>query len=256
MFDRFTASKKRAGGKRILAIGSVLLHLFLGALLIAMGFWEISEIGRPNRGVAMATTTMPASSGGAEKPAGKKVERAKKLVRESRQPSDRPKEDVKTGSDSDATGTEGDGGDPNATGDGLPGGPGSLGTELCLDPSRCGGDMPSVPKAKDPTPEAKLLPPTVLGELRRVAGDPQIQPPTSTQNAMRQANEHRALAVVKMCLDTQGQVSRAGLVKSSGYGEYDAKLLSKMRNWRYHPYRAAGVSIAICTHVTFIYKQD
>lgn len=255
MFDRFTATKKRAGGKRILAIGSALLHLLLGGLLVAMGFWEISEIGRPNRGVAMASTSMPAFSGGAEKPAGKKVERARKLVRESRQPSERPQEDSKTGSDSDAPGEAGEGGDPDATGDGQPG-PGSLGTELCLDPSRCGVDMPSIPKAKDPTPEAKLLPPTVLIELKRVAGDSQIQPPTSTQNAMRQRNEDRALAVVKMCLDTQGQVSRAGLVKSSGYSEYDAKLLSKMRSWRYRPYRAAGVSIAICTHVTFIYKQQ
>jgi TonB family protein len=255
MFDRFTTSKNRRGGKRSLAIGSVLLHLALGAALIAMGFWEISEIGRPNRGVAMASTTFSSSSGATEKPAGKRVERAKKLVRDTRQPSDRPDEEVKTsGSDSAAQGSDGEGGDPNATGEGPPG-PGTLG-ELCLDLSTCTGATPTVPKVKDPTPEVKLLPATVLSELQRVAGDPQIQPPTSTQNAMRQANQVRAVAVVKMCLDRQGSVNRASIVKSSEYADYDAKLLSNIRRWRYQPYRAGGVAIAICTHVTFIYKQE
>lgn len=256
MFDRFTASKKKPRGKRVLAISSAAVHLLLGALLVAMGYWEISEIGRPNRGVAMATTMMPASGGASEKPAGKKVERSKKRVHETRQPDNRPDEEIKTGGgESSTTGTDGDGGDPNATGDGPPGGVGSVG-ELCLDPDGCGGPMPSALKIVDPPDKPKLLPPTVLSELARIAGDPQIQPPTSTQNAMSQTNQQRAVAVIKMCLDRQGAVARVALVKSSGYAEYDAKLLSKIRRWRYRPYRAGGLAIAICTHVTFIYKQE
>ena len=254
MFDRFTTSKKRPSGKRALAIGSVLIHLGIGGALIAMGFWEISEIGRPNRGVAMASTTFQSKGGDGEQKAAKRVEQKKKVVKETRQPSDRPDEEIETGGEATTTGTDGDGGDPDATGDGPPG-VGSVG-ELCLDLSRCTGTEPGIPTVKEPTPEVKLLPPTVLSELRRVAGDPQIQPPTSTQNAMRHANEKRTVAVVKMCLDRRGGVDRASIVKSSDHAEYDAKLLSNIRRWRYQPYRAGGVAIAICTHVTFIYQQD
>ncbi len=258
MFDRYTSSKrkKKHMGRRALAVGSVLIHLAIAGGLIIMGFWEINEIGRPNRGVAMATSFSPSSGGGAEKPAAKKVERKKRLVRDSRQPDPRPQEEVKTGSQSS---TEGKGGDLNATGTNTGtgigigiAGPGGI---PCLDLAGCDGSGPGVPEIR-PTPEAKLLPPTVLSELRRVAGDPQIQPPTSTQNAMSQRNQRRALAVVKMCLDTEGVVNRPTIVKSSGYAEYDAKLLSKIRRWRYRPYRANGAAIAICTHLTFIYQQE
>ncbi|MCP4446506.1 MAG: hypothetical protein GY811_14345 [Myxococcales bacterium] len=221
----------RSRGKRVLAIGSALIHVALGGMLIAMGSWEISEIGRPNCGVAMATTTMPPLGGAEAKPAGKKVERAKKLVRESRQPSQASDEEVKTGGGDSATRTDGQGGDPNAPGEGPPGA-GSVGGELCLDLDSCGKAMPSVPKAKD-EPKTKMLPPTVLSELTRVVGDPQIQPPSSTQNELRQAQQERAVVVVKMCLDRAGAVER-----------------------RYRPHRAGGDAILICTHVTFIYKQD
>ncbi len=240
-----------------MAIGSVLLHLALGAALIAMGFWEISEIGRPNRGVAMASTTFNSSGGEAERPAAKRVEQTKKVVRDTRQPSDQPVEEVKTGAaDTSARGKDGDGGDPDATGDGDgPPGVGSVG-ELCLDPTRCSDSAPGVPKFKDTTPEVKLLPATVLSELKRVAGDAQILPPTSAQHAMSRANQNRAVAVIKMCLDRQGRVDRVRIVKSSDYADYDAKLLSNMRRWRYQPYRAGGTAIRICTHVTFIYKQE
>ena len=254
MFENFTAEKPKRAKLRALAGASTLFHLALGGLLVVMGLWEIKEIGRPNRGVAMATV-MPASSSSSPPPAAsaERITPKRKLVRDARQPSQRDKPDTEAGggeTGSDGTGS-GTGTDPNGTGTGT--GSGIPGLELCLDAEFC-GDIPAV--APPPTPEVKNLPSTVLSELTRVAGDAQIQPPSSTRNAMSKANQRRATAVVRMCLNKQGQVAGQSIVKSSGYADYDARLLTSIRRWRYQPYRANGMAVALCTQVTFIYQQD
>ena len=131
-----------------------------------------------------------------------------------------------------------------------------LGIELCIDPEQCKRTALPVPTLPEPEKAPTRVPPTVLSELRRTAGDPQIQPPSSTKNAMSRNGEARIIAVVRMCLDTSGRVNAQNIVKSSGHAAYDAKLLSAIRKWRYEAYRASGMPVAICTHLTFIYQQE
>lgn len=255
MFDNFTKTKTKRRGLRALAVGSALLHLLAGALLIIAGLWEIQEVSRPHRGLAMATVMPPSSApAGAAEAVPAKVEPKRVRVEETRQP--KPEQDPEisqsTGSlESSGTG-EGDGeGDGQGKG---PGGPGLPGLEICIDEGGCSGAP--MPKLAEALKEPVMMDPTVLTKMRRIAGESQVQPPSSTKNAMSRSGETRIIAIARMCLDTSGRVNAQSLVKSSGHSEYDAKLLSAMRKWQYEAYRVDGQPVAICTQVTFIYQQE
>jgi TonB family protein len=58
-----------------------------------------------------------------------------------------------------------------------------------------------------------------------------------------------------MCLTAGGVISGIRTISSSGFPAYDRKIRSKMRLWRYRPYRVNGKPVPICTVVTFVYKQ-
>lgn len=255
MFDRYTQKRAEGRNGKSLALGSVVVHLALGVGLAIAGWWEIHELSRPNRGVAMAAS-IQSSSGGAQRKASTKLKRKVKLVRESRQPNKRQatKAELANAGSPESEGSDtGDGvGDLLGQGAGL--GLGVVGA-LCLDPTRCQAELPTL-ALPEKVEAIRTLPPTVLSQLVRVAGNPQIQPPTPTQSAMRRLHQTRIVAVVKMCLDRDGKVSQQRIVKSSEYKEYDAKLLSNIRRWKYQPYRANGRAVPICTHVTFIYQQE
>ncbi|MCP4445817.1 MAG: energy transducer TonB [Myxococcales bacterium] len=181
-----------------------------------------------------------------------------KVVRDARQPN-KAKTEVEPSSAN--TGEEGPGGPgpggPGGPGEPGPGGPGGPGVipmgDLCLDPDLCAPPpMPVALEVEKPT----VVPETHLRQMRRTAGDPQIQPLSSTRNAMTRAGKDSAMAIMRMCLDNSGAVSKAQIVRSSGYAEYDAKLKSSVRRWRYEPFLANGRPAAICTQVTFIYQQE
>ena len=259
MFDNFTKSRSKRRGLRLLAFGSAAIHLLAGALLVTLGLWEIEEVGRPHRGLAMATT-MPAASAPAGEPRStpEKIKPKQRIVKEPRQPNpNKASEDIASDADTSSHSGAGQGdGAEGSTGSG-PGGPGlGLGIELCIDPRRCEQAALPVPVVAEEEKAPTMVPQAVLSKLRRTAGDPQIQPPSSTKNAMSRNQEVRIVAVVRMCLDTSGRVNAQDIVRSSGHSDYDARLLSAIRNWRYEPYRASGMPVAICTHLTFIYQQD
>jgi TonB family protein len=214
--------------------------------------------------VAAALTLPPSGGGGSPKPA-RRLERprpAKKhRIEEMRQPSERsePETDSSaTTSEADSGGDSGDGGDgsgPGGPGKGPGSGLGAITGTGCLDLSSCTGtELPTLPEAVDDGP--KLMPPTVLGKLVRTAGDPQIRPPSSTTTAMLRDGKAQVTALVRMCLDRSGRVIDATVVTSSGYADYDARLRTGVKRWRYQPYSANGRPIAICTHITFVYRQE
>jgi len=259
MFETTLIAAPASTRKRLLAVGSVALHLVIGGVFLVLSLWEIHELGRPTRGVAMAHGLgLPPPSGGAQAKAEAKRIKPKpkhKIVKDTRQPDQRPsvKEDAAS-----ATATSGDG---TGTGDGNgppgPGGPGmgtslGIGLELCVDSDQCA--PPPVPKEDVETPP-QMVPSSVLSSLTRTAGESQIQPPTSTRNAMSREGTQQVTATILMCLDKQGGVASQKLVRSSGFPDYDAKLRSGVRRWRYRPFLANGKAAAICTQVIFVYKQ-
>ncbi len=121
-------------------------------------------------------------------------------------------------------------------------------------PTRPGSFMPPPP----PRPPRALSPkivPSVAVEQRRVAGKQHIHPPKATKLHMAKYGKTRIIATMKMCLDRRGAVSSLRLLKSSGYVAYDRLIRAEMKKWRYRPFTINHQAVAVCTAVTFIYRQ-
>ncbi len=266
MFETLTQKKQRSFTFKLLAIGSGALHVTIGGAFILMGMWQIEEIARPSRGLAMASSFSIAQSGGSPKAAPEpkmltKLTPKKEVIKERRQPSKqtiKASEVTETASHSSEAAGDGNGlgtgvGQGKGDGKGLGDGPPGLGLGIIV----CTGDdctPPPLPTTKRAEPP-KQVGSTVLSSLKRISGTPQILPPSRTQSAMRSGGNTKIVAVVRLCLNAQGEVNRQSILKSSGYAQYDAKLLSEIRRWRYSPYLANGKPIAICSQVTFVYSQ-
>lgn len=260
MFETTLHSKPKSKYRHLLAGGSVIIHLIAGCAFLVLSLWEIDELRRPSRGIAMGNPlAMPAPQGGSAKAEPKRLDRPEPKVKKvkDRQPSDTKPEKASTAEKSgDDSGGNGIGiGTGPGEGEG-PAGPGTglgIGLDICLDPDLCA--PPPVPVAAEvETPEH--VPAAVLGTLRRTAGEAQIQPPSATKNAMSRTGKDSIKAILLMCLDKSGAVTRKQIVRSSGYADYDAKLRSGVARWRYEPYRANGKPAAICTQLTFVYHQE
>ncbi len=62
-------------------------------------------------------------------------------------------------------------------------------------------------------------------------------------------------AEVQLCLDDSGKPASIKLISSSCLPSYDARILQTMAEWRYRPFEIDGRPTAICTTVTYIYRQ-
>ncbi|MEO8550044.1 MAG: hypothetical protein ABI678_08720 [Kofleriaceae bacterium] len=94
-----------------------------------------------------------------------------------------------------------------------------------------------------------------LHEGHRVAGDKMIAPDDGTKTRIQKSKVDRITASFRICLDENGAAESVLPLKSSGFAEYDAKILYFMNKWRYEPYAIDGVPLPVCTAVTFIYSQ-
>lgn len=66
----------------------------------------------------------------------------------------------------------------------------------------------------------------------------------------------KVVASIKMCLDDKGSVSSVALLKPSGFGAYDRKIITELRQWIFKPYKINGRAMPVCTAVTFIYDAS
>ncbi len=119
-----------------------------------------------------------------------------------------------------------------------------------------GGGVGAPPPPPPPPPmPPQNIPPTLL-EGSRIAGDKYIQPTDLTKVAIMQAGRNKLVGSFKLCVTTQGDVMSVSQLKSTGFPDYDQKILTEMRtNWRYRPYLVNGKAVPVCTAVTFIYSQ-
>lgn len=240
-------SQPRPRRGRALAIAaSAILHVAGAGALVVAGFWTIDPLPRPELAV-VAAARLPAAAAapaGASDPAPR-VEPPKRRTRDTTQPrADRAPAEASAGSG---------GGDASGTGDGTGTGTGLGVTGLCADPTRCLGDVGSVPVT--PPPAAPEIVPATLVEGRRIAGDPQIGAPEPVRAAMLRRGQTRLRATIKMCLDRRGAVDQLEVLASSGHAAYDRALLAGMRSWRYEPYRLRNAAVPVCTAVTFVYQM-
>ncbi len=101
----------------------------------------------------------------------------------------------------------------------------------------------------------QLVAPTVL-ESYRVAGEKLIVPDDPTKVEISRSGKDKVIASFKICVNTKGGITSVALLKSSGFPDYDTKLATKMRAWRYKPYAYEGRAVPVCTAITFIYTQQ
>lgn len=240
------------GRKKTLAISIALAgHLAVGSALVASGAWKIDKLAAaepPLLSPLLPQASAPMPAGGEEAKPKAPTEKRERRARERTQPSpaDLPRDADAAGGDvGDAGSAEG----PGAGGDGPPG----------VIPLACPPGTPCQTLAEEveplsPPPRRVVLP-SRLVEGHRIAGDPQIQPPDAVRTHMMRSGQGEARGAVEMCLDAAGRVTTLRMIRSTRHPAYDARLLERMRTWRYRPYRTSdGEAVPICTAVTFIYR--
>jgi protein TonB len=250
MFDRYVQDRgRRRLGRwiRVAIAASAVAHVGVGAALIVSAWWKIEKLSVEDRQVAIASFGMPTAAppplAGEQR---NKTRRELARVREATQPRQ-----------NDAETPEDGGGDGSATGhaNGLAGGegddPDAPNALLGCAGLECLGDQAPPEPRKTPA-KPPVIPESMLkGHL--ISGETQIHAPREVKLAMTRAGVDRLRAAVKLCIDAEGAVESTRLLRSTGYSDYDRRLLAGVRRWRYRPYRIGGEAVAVCTAVQFVY---
>lgn len=121
-------------------------------------------------------------------------------------------------------------------------------------PSAAFEPSPVYPPPPPSRPLPQNVPPTLL-EAYRIAGTKEIEPSTETRDAIGKTGR-RAIASIKLCLDTSGSIEKPTLLKSSGYPEYDNLIVEQIAtSWRFRPYEVNGRVTRVCTAATFLFPK-
>lgn len=252
MFESFVGAKVSKRGKRrnVIVAASAGVHAVAVLGLLVHGFWEIERLGMPKRDITLVAAAAlppppPAPAPSAKKPPDRKVVRVR--PQEATQPVARAVDEaVEIELVTEEPGVPG----------GVAGGSGAG-----LHGISISSDRPALPGPVIVTPPpapARHVPEVVEAtrvEAQRIAGTMYVQPDDATKLQMARDQRRRARATVRMCLSARGEVASTRIVRSSGYPDYDARLLAAMQGWRYRPYLVNGQAAPVCTHVTFIYDQ-
>ena len=226
----------------------------VGALVVS-GAWKIDKLSAaepPLLTPLLPPAAAPMPAGGEEQRPRPAPTKREHRAQERTQPhADLPRETAAAAAPDDAGGD----GDAGASGPGA--GAGGSGTNVI--PLACPPGTPCQALTEEveaiAPPPRRVVVPSRLVEGHRIAGDPQIQPPDGVRTHMMRSGQDEARGTIEMCLDTAGRVSSLRMLLSTRHPAYDARLLERMRTWRYRPYRTTdGEAVPICTAVTFIYR--
>ena len=247
MFGNFEAAKHRKAPPWAapLLVGAVVFHVALFVSMWVKTIWDIEQLDKPKTSIDLAIAPPPPPPpppppGGA-KPHEIQITPKKKTVKDMVQPVKMEKQEVKVAESTGTGNVINDVYDENST---------------CLD---CTGNVigappPPPPPPPPPTPPQNV-PPTML-EGSRIAGEKQIAPDDVTKTEIQRSGKDRIIGSFKLCLTVAGSISNVSMLKSTGFGAYDAKIQAKMHGeWRYRPYLVNGKAVPVCTAVTFIYSQ-
>lgn len=110
-----------------------------------------------------------------------------------------------------------------------------------------------------PAPEAPLrmyntVPASTL-EALRIAGDPDIVPNDKARKAIVASGKEQVRSAFKVCVDAEGNVPSASMLKTSGFPEYDSQIKEQLKIWRFRPYERDGVPADACAAFTFLYPK-
>jgi len=116
------------------------------------------------------------------------------------------------------------------------------------------GGIISAPPPPPPPPPPQAVPPGLL-EGNRISGDKNITPDDPTKTQIARSGKDKLVGSYKLCVDPQGAVTGVTMLKSTGFVDYDSKIMREMSQWAYRPYLVNGKAAPVCTAVTFIYSQ-
>lgn len=250
MFENYVGAKTKP-------LRPWVIPLFVGAAglvvmcllgLVAYQLLAVPLLEPPDTELAMAAPPPPppppppGSKSKQQKTPKKKVRKVKETVQIDR---DRKIPEETSTEESDSSGIEGGvlGGVEGGVVGGVVGG-------------QLGGVLGGTGTAPPPPPEeAKNVPPRAL-EAKRIAGEARIVPSDPDKLKIKRQGKTMVVTVVKMCLTSGGSVKTLQVIKSSGFPSYDRKIKSKMRQWRYKPFRVNGKAVPVCTSVVFQYRQS
>lgn len=229
---------------------SLVVHIAIIFGLFVAGMWRIDRLDAGKHHVDIAyLPPPPPASGRAPKAAKQAFTPKQHVVHETVQPvqhvAPTPVETTTDASDTTGMGTGA------GSNDGPGEGSGAAGGVTCGLPD-CGG-APQPPVVEMPKPQ-QMIPPGVLKGMR-VSGETQIQPNDALKSQLLHEGASKLTAMIKVCVDTQGNVNSASQLRSTGYAAYDQELLGAVRAWRYRPYSVAGTPVPVCGIVTFNYEM-
>ena len=257
--------------RRWLIAVSLVAHLTVAAGLFVSGVWHLERLHAAPLSFTLHTIDLPAPSGSLvamnREPVKPKVTvlPPKVLVQPVVKPPVKPS--VPSDVTADETGSHLGPGGPIGPGVCLEDcGPGPVAAAVCgnsareagedcddgnqLDGDGCSSTCRVEPKKPQP---ASLVAPNVLQGLR-IAGDTAVHPSTSTQTQMMRDGADKVVGTLKVCIATDGSIASTSLQHSTKYPDYDDKLVSAARDWRYRPYTLNGTPVPVCSMVTFIYR--
>jgi len=126
-----------------------------------------------------------------------------------------------------------------------------------------GGDLsPNYPGAAGTQSVAELPSPSELphdvpaSDLYCIGSRSDIVPNDAIRNFIADTCELDLYGVFRVCLDTQGAVVSAYLLKTTGFGGYDQQIVHAMRSkWHCRPFIKNGVPEPGCTTASIHYGQ-
>lgn len=104
-----------------------------------------------------------------------------------------------------------------------------------------------------PGDEPAFLSPRALAALRTEGAD--IDPSDETKQAIVRSPKGYARAIVGVCLTASGEFTNVKISQSSGYPEYDAKLVRGVGEWRYGHHVVNGQAAPACGQVSIVYPR-
>jgi hypothetical protein len=118
-----------------------------------------------------------------------------------------------------------------------------------------GGASRAVASPPPPPPRGTVTPAAL--EALRISGEKNIIPDRYIQSAIGRAGKDTIIGTYRVCVTTEGNVSKVVPMKSTGFRVYDAQIINTIRiDWRYRPFIGEdGKPTPACTAVAFIYHQ-
>ena len=249
---------RRSLARRWVVIVSLIVHAVAIGAYVVVGMLRIERL-KPDRGrISVAVGMELPDTGGGPEPGSKPKDVVKKK--------DKPKIEVdvpvQPTKDTSKISNEGQPATTTSTTTGT--GP-STGPTTGDTPTKTGGECtgedckkpettkvePVVKKTKTPTPMA----PPDFKRLRKTSdADAAIQPSDNDKTAILRSGNTVVRGSVWVCIDETGRVSSTKLTGSTGYSDYDDRLVRGTRTWEYRPAIQDGVAVPTCSNVNFTFR--